>query len=69
VNASPGCVHSAGEVDCALGTLASGASATVTIRVTPKARGVIVNTARVGAAAPDPNTSNNTATTETTVAR
>jgi uncharacterized repeat protein (TIGR01451 family) len=69
VSASAGCVHSAGQVDCALGTLASGASANVTITVTPKARGVITNTARVGSFAPDPNRSNNTATTETTVAR
>jgi hypothetical protein len=30
---------------------------------------VITNTASVGSAAPDPDASNNTATTETTVAR
>jgi uncharacterized repeat protein (TIGR01451 family) len=69
VSASAGCTQSAGQVDCALGTLASDASATVTITVTPKARGVIANTARVGSAAPDPDRSNNTATTETTVVR
>jgi uncharacterized repeat protein (TIGR01451 family) len=69
VSASAGCVHSAGQVECALGTLTSGASATVTITVTPKARGVITNTASVGSSAPDRDTSNNTATTETTVAR
>jgi uncharacterized repeat protein (TIGR01451 family) len=69
VGASPGCVHSAGTVDCDLGTLGPGASATVTITVTPKARGVITNTASVGSSAPDPDRSNNTATTETTVAR
>jgi uncharacterized repeat protein (TIGR01451 family) len=69
VSASAGCMHSAGQVECALGTLASGASATVTITVSSKARGVITNTARVGSSAPDPDTSNNTATTETTVAR
>jgi uncharacterized repeat protein (TIGR01451 family) len=68
-SASPGCVHSAGKVECALGTLASGASAPVTITVTPKAPGVITNIARVGSSAPDPNPSSNTATTETTVAR
>jgi uncharacterized repeat protein (TIGR01451 family) len=67
--ASAGCTHSAGQVHCALGTLASGASATVTITVTPKAQGVITNTARVGSSAPDPDRSNNTATIETTVAR
>jgi uncharacterized repeat protein (TIGR01451 family) len=68
-NASAGCVHAAGQVDCALGTLVSGASATVTITVTPNAKGVIINTASVGSSAPDPNRSNNTATTETTVGR
>jgi uncharacterized repeat protein (TIGR01451 family) len=69
VGASPGCTLSAGQVDCALGTLASGAAATVEITVTPRARGVITNTARVGSSAPDPNAANNSATTETTVSR
>ena len=69
VSASGGCTPSAGRVDCALGTLASGAGATVQITVAPRARGVIANTARVGSSAPDPNPSNNTATTETTVGR
>jgi uncharacterized repeat protein (TIGR01451 family) len=69
VSASAECTHSAGQVDCALGTLAPTESATVTISVTPKVRGVITNTARVGSSAPDPDTSNNTATTETRVAR
>ena len=69
VSASAGCTHEAGKVDCALGTLAPGDSTTVAITVTPKARGVITNTAAVGSAAPDPDRSDNTATTETTVAR
>ena len=69
VSASAGCTHSAGTVDCALGTLAPGASATVTITVTPRARGVLTNTATVGSAAPDPDRADNTATTQTTVAR
>lgn len=69
VSASAGCTHSAGTVDCALGTPAPGASATVTITVTPRARGVITNTATVGSAAPDPDRADNTATTQTTVAR
>ena len=69
VSASAACTNSAGRVDCTLGTLASGASATVTITVTAKSPGVITNTARVGSSAPDPDTSNNTATTETTVTR
>jgi uncharacterized repeat protein (TIGR01451 family) len=69
VSASPGCTHAAGHVECALGALAPGESATVTITVTAKDRGVITNTATVGSAAPDPDRSNNTATSETTVAR
>jgi len=69
VSASADCAHADGRVDCALGTLAPGASATVTITVTPRAWGMITNTARVGSSAPDPDRSNNTATTETTVVR
>jgi uncharacterized repeat protein (TIGR01451 family) len=69
VGASAACVHSAGLVDCDLGALANGASTTVAIQVTPKAKGVITNTASVGSSAPDPDTSDNTATTETMVAR
>ena len=69
VSASPGCTHSAGQVDCPLGTLAPGESATITITVTPKAPGVITNTASVGSSAPDPDRSSNKATTETTVVR
>jgi len=69
VGASAGCVGSAGLVDCDLGALANGASTTVTIQVTPKARGVITNTASVGSSAPDPDRSDNTATTDTTVGR
>jgi uncharacterized repeat protein (TIGR01451 family) len=69
VSASPGCMHSAGQVDCPLGTLAPGESATVTITVTATDRGVITNTATVGSATPDPDRSDNTATSETTVAR
>ena len=69
VSASGGCTLSAGQVDCALGTLAAGAGATVEVTVTPRARGVITNTARVGSSAPDPDPSNNTATTDTAVGR
>jgi uncharacterized repeat protein (TIGR01451 family) len=69
VSASVGCSHAGGRVECALGTLAPRTSATVTITVSPRARGVLINTARVGSAAPDPDRSDNTATTETTVAR
>jgi Domain of unknown function DUF11 len=69
VSASAACTSSDGQVDCALRTLASGASVTATITVTPRARGVITNTGRVSSPAPDPDRSNNTATTETRVVR
>lgn len=54
-------------VSCDLGGLATGASATITVVVTPAGPGVIINTASVTAAEPDPNTGNNTATEPTTI--
>jgi uncharacterized repeat protein (TIGR01451 family) len=54
-------------VICSLGTLANGASATVTIVVTPNTLGPIANTAIVTSATQDDNPSNNFATTTTTV--
>lgn len=63
------CTQAAGKVDCDFGTLAPGASATVTIVVTPKRTGTIINTAVVGSVVADPDTSNNTATASTTVAK
>jgi uncharacterized repeat protein (TIGR01451 family) len=54
-------------VTCSVGSLASGGSATVTIRVTPLAAGTLTNTARVHATESDPNTGNDEATTTTTV--
>jgi len=60
-----GCLET---VTCSLGTLASGASATVTIEVKPTSKGTAINTATVSATAPaDPNTANNSATATTTV--
>jgi uncharacterized repeat protein (TIGR01451 family) len=69
VQASGGCSHTAGKVECDLGTLASGESRTVTITVAPSSPGTITNRASVGSAAPDPNRSNNTAEATTTVVR
>jgi uncharacterized repeat protein (TIGR01451 family) len=69
VGASAGCTHSGGTVDCELGTLAAGASATVTISVEPKPTGVITNTATVGSVVTDLDSSDNTATETTTVAK
>jgi uncharacterized repeat protein (TIGR01451 family) len=54
-------------VNCDLGTLASGATATITIVVTTKKAGTLTNTASVTSGEPDPQTANNTATTTTTV--
>jgi uncharacterized repeat protein (TIGR01451 family) len=56
------------EVGCSLGTIASGATVTVTIMVKPNKKGQITNTATASATSPpDPNTANNTATATTTV--
>jgi uncharacterized repeat protein (TIGR01451 family) len=56
------------EVGCNLGTIASSGTVTVTIMVKPNKKGQITNTATVsGAAPPDPNTANNTASATTTV--
>jgi uncharacterized repeat protein (TIGR01451 family) len=54
-------------VTCSLGSLSNGASATVTIVVTPTQAGGLSNTATVTGNEADPNTSNNSATQPTTV--
>ncbi len=54
-------------VRCNLGSLADGASAMVTIEVTPKKVGTITNTASVSAKENDPDTTNNSITVVTTV--
>lgn len=69
VSASDGCTHVAGVVDCELGTLTPGASAEVTIAVTPRRAGAITNTAVVGSAVADPDPGDNTATATTTVVK
>jgi uncharacterized repeat protein (TIGR01451 family) len=61
------CSHASGTVTCNLGTLSSGAAATITIVVIPNTPGTITNTATAVASESDPNTGNNTATAETTV--
>jgi hypothetical protein len=55
------CGLSGGIVTCALGTMANGASATITLVVTPTAAQPITNTAMLTSDASDPNPSNNTA--------
>jgi trimeric autotransporter adhesin len=54
-------------IACSIGTLASGASSTVTIAVTPSAGGSLMNMASVTSGQPDPNLSNNTASVSTTI--
>jgi uncharacterized repeat protein (TIGR01451 family) len=54
-------------VTCALGSLAGGASARVTIVVKPTSKGTITNTATASANQADPNTADNSATATTTV--
>ncbi len=56
-----------GEVMASLGDLAVGASATVTIVVTPSAAGSLTNTADVTANEPDPDPSNNSVTVTTPI--
>jgi len=56
------------KLTCSLGDLASGATATVTITVVPAAKGTVTNTVTVASTSPgDPDSSNNTATAQTTV--
>ena len=54
-------------VSCNLGSLAVGAIAIVTIVVTPSAAGQVVNSASATANEPDPDSSNNTASTTTLI--
>jgi uncharacterized repeat protein (TIGR01451 family) len=56
-----------GTVQCSLGTLAPGASATVSVVVRPTAPGSLTNTARVTGALLDPAPSNDVATATATV--
>jgi uncharacterized repeat protein (TIGR01451 family) len=61
------CMANATTVTCSLNDLAVGASAIVTIAVTPSAQGQITNTATVGATETDYDTSNNTASISTLI--
>ncbi|MBA3514848.1 MAG: PQQ-dependent sugar dehydrogenase [Pyrinomonadaceae bacterium] len=67
VSATPsqGSCSGAGPVNCAVGNLAVGATAVVTILVTPSAIGSIVNTAMASAGEADFDTTNNSATIST----
>ena len=54
-------------VTCDLGAMTNGATATITIVVTPNATGTVTNTATVSGSETDPNPSNNSASEDTTV--
>jgi uncharacterized repeat protein (TIGR01451 family) len=61
------CAFSKGTVTCQLGSIPSGGSATVTIRVTPRNVGALSNTASVKATQQDPASASNSDTESTTV--
>ncbi len=63
------CTGGARVVTCSLGTIESGDSVTVTIRVTPNRPGELSNTATVNATQTDPDPSDNTNTEHTTSPR
>ena len=65
--ASQGTCSGTDAVNCTIGNLASGDSATVTIIVTPTVVGTIINTASVVANEVDPSTGDNVAIATTTV--
>jgi uncharacterized repeat protein (TIGR01451 family) len=65
---SQGSCSSPNPVICNLGTLTSGATATITIVVTPTVEGIIItNQAEVTGAEPDPNPANNVAIEDTII--
>ncbi len=61
------CSISAPTVTCSLGTLANGASATITITVEPNATGTVTASSTVSASETDPSTGNNSASQSTTI--
>ena len=63
------CSESDGTVTCTLGDIPSGGSVTVTINVTARKRGTVINTVQVSTSSTDPNSANNTATEETVISR
>jgi uncharacterized repeat protein (TIGR01451 family) len=69
VTASQGtCTPGGGSITCAVGTLASGGTATITVALTaPATPGIAADTATVSAIESDPNSANNKATERTTI--
>ncbi|HET8786993.1 MAG TPA: FG-GAP-like repeat-containing protein, partial [Candidatus Limnocylindrales bacterium] len=64
---SGACAVSAGAATCTIGTLPAGAAAAIQIVVTPAAAGELTNTAAVQSSGTDPNATDNTQTTRTTI--
>lgn len=67
-SASQGSCTGVGTITCSLGSLASGASATVTIAVRALQAGTLTNAASVEALQPDPSPGNDTASVDASVA-
>jgi uncharacterized repeat protein (TIGR01451 family) len=67
VTTTQGTCGGTGPVNCAIGTLANGANAIITIPVTPTAAGQITNNASVTATEADPDTSDNLASLVTVI--
>ena len=67
ITPSQGSCGTGPSVNCDLGGLANGASATVTISATPTAAATLAGSASVSSVSYDPTTTNNQATTSTTV--
>jgi hypothetical protein len=67
--ASQGSCTGTSSIGCTLGTLASGATASVAVTVRPRARGVLTTNASVSATEADPDRANNTASVKTRVRR
>ncbi len=67
--ASQGSCTGSSQISCAIGSLSSSASATVTISIRPRLAGSLSNTANASANEHDPNSGNNSATVTTTVNR
>jgi uncharacterized repeat protein (TIGR01451 family) len=61
------CTQSGAGISCDLGSLANGASATITLVLQPRSKGTLSDTATTTGNEYDPNTANNSSTVVTTV--
>src|SRR5262249_32858855 len=67
ITSTQGSCSSTSTITCNLGALAEGASATMTLVVTPTTAGTLSNTASVSGNEADPDGTNNSATSSTTI--